>query len=203
MVITAQAGSAGSPARAWIIGGSLFLLAVVLEAGMLIRSDGGLVRSVVLAAAFLVFAYGIRGGGSVTARGPVGTIALTALAISLPAVVLLTPLLLASNVPFGTQAVVTQIVLLVQFMLALTATVRIGRLAVVPRPWNWAPAIVMVALALSVVAQAVATILVTQNVQAVFLVLVGVDEVLRVGALVGLGVLAIVLGDRAGRPNAA
>jgi hypothetical protein len=45
----------------------------------------------------------------------------------------------------------------------------------------------------------VAAIAITQNVQEVFVVLVGVDVIIRVGTLVALGVIAIVLGDRATR----
>lgn len=185
-------------ARVWIVGGSLLLAAVVIGAGVAtVWTGAGVVRELLVAAALLLFAFGFRGAGSITARRPVPTIALTVLAISL----LVSPLLNAILFPLGAAldviAAATQITLVVQFACALIAVMAIGRLAVVPSPFNWAPALALAAITLSGVAQAVAAIAITQNAQEVFVVLIGVDVIIRVGTLVALGVIAIVLGDRA------
>jgi len=191
---------ASNPQRAWFVGGTLLLLAIVAEVGLRTTGGGaGLVRDVMLAAALLVFALGLGGGGSVTARRPLGTAALIALALSVPAVPVLISVIAPSGAPIEVLTLITQLSLLVQVALALIAVAQIGRVAVVPRPWNWAPAWAVAAVGLSAAVQAAASVIVTQNAQAIFLVLVTVDAMIRVSVLLGLGVLAIVLGDRAGR----
>lgn len=200
MMSDTQVEADTTTARVWIVGGSLLLAAVVIGAGVAtVWTGAGVVRELLVAAALLLFAFGFRGAGSITARRPVPTIALTVLAISL----LVSPLLNAILFPLGSSldviAAATQTTLVVQFACALIASIAIGRLAVVPSPFNWAPALALAAVTLSGVVQAVAAIAITQNVQEVFVVLVGVDVIIRIGTLVALGVIAIVLGDRAAR----
>jgi len=190
----------GLTTRAWIIGGSLLLAAAVVgDSAARVWSGTSFVRDLLVAAALLLFAFGFRGAASITARRPVPTIALTVLAISLPISPWLTTILFSWDAPLDLIVALTQATLLVQFAFALIAVMAIGRLEVVPSPFNWAPALALAAITLSAVAQAVAAIAITQNVQEVFVVLVGVDEIIRVGTLVALGVIAIVLGDRATR----
>lgn len=71
--------------RAWFIGGVLLLatvvLGVALQPAVSLIVDGGTIGTTLFSASLLVFAFGIRGSGSVTARRPLGTAALTALAV--------------------------------------------------------------------------------------------------------------------------
>jgi hypothetical protein len=188
--------------RAWMLGGALVLLAVVLEAGSGgLWPDGGLVRTLLLAAALVVFAVGVRGSGSVTGLRPTGTIALCALAATLVVSWVVNATLLPMGAGLDALVVVGQVILVLQFALALIAVERIGRLAVVPRPWNWAPAIVFGIIALLYAVTAIAAVLSRQALELFGYVAVTVNGIASVAALVGLGVLAIVLGDRAGRSS--
>src|SRR6187431_314560 len=68
-----EEGVAARARRAWLVGGVLLIAATVL--GLVLSPIGlGIVGDV-------VFAFGIRGAGSVTARRPLGTTALTVLAV--------------------------------------------------------------------------------------------------------------------------
>ncbi|MBU1251105.1 MAG: hypothetical protein KJ659_01900 [Actinobacteria bacterium] len=186
--------------RAWTVGGALVLLAVVVDAGAGgFLPDGGLVRALLLAAALAVFAVGVRGSGSVTALRPTGTIALCALAATLVVSWVVNATLLPMGGRLDVFVVVGQVILVLQFALALIAVERIGRLAVVPRPWNWAPAIVFGVIALLFAATAIASVMSRQMLEVFGYVAVTVNGIASVAALVVLGVLAIVLGDRAGR----
>ena len=186
--------------RAWTVGGALVLLVVVLDAGAGgFLPDGGLVRALLLAAALVVFAVGVRGSGSVTALRPTGTIALCALAATLVVSWVVNATLLPMGGRLDVFVVVGQVILVLQFALALIAVERIGRLAVVPRPWNWAPAIVFGVIALLFAATAIASVMSRQMLEVFGYVAVTVNGIASVAALVVLGVVAIVLGDRAGR----
>jgi hypothetical protein len=186
--------------RSWTVGGALVLLVVVLESGAGgFWPDGGLVHTLLLAAALVIFAVGVRGSGSVTALRPTGTIALCALAATLVVNGFVNMAFLPMGGQVGALALAGQIILILQFVLALIAVERIGRLGVVPRPWNWAPAIVLGAVALVFLATAIASVMSRQTLELFGYVAVTVNGIVSVGALVALGVLAIVLGDRAGR----
>lgn len=188
--------------RAWTVGGALVLLVVVLDAGAGgFLPDGGLVRALLLAAALVVFAVGVRGSGSVTALRPTGTIALCALAATLVITGVINMAFLPMGGQIGTLVVAGRVILVLQFALALIAVERIGRLAVVPRPWNWAPAIVFGVIALLFAATAIAAVMSRQALEIFGYVAVTVNGTASVAALVALGVLAIVLGDRAGRSS--
>lgn len=190
--------------RAWMVGGSLVLLVVVLDAGAGGSwPDGGLVRTLLLAAALVVFAVGVRGSGSVTGLRPTGTIALCALAATLLVSWVVNATLLPMGGRLDVAVVVGQVILVLQFALALVAVERIGRLAVVPRPWNWAPGIAFGVIALLYAVTAVAAVMSRQALEVFGYVAVTVNGIASVAALVALGVLAIVLGDRAGRASTA
>ncbi|QOD92760.1 hypothetical protein [Chryseoglobus sp. 28M-23] len=190
--------------RAWTLGGSLALVAVVLDASLVGPwFDQGFARTLLLAAALIVFAFGIRGSGSVTGRRPVGTIALCLLALTLVIDWLLGLSLNWSIVPLTVSVAAMQVLLIMQYALALVAAERIGRLAIVPRPWNWAPAIAVGVLALVAALTAVVSVVSRDALMVLALFLGNVGGVIGTAALVGLGVLAIVLGDRAGRGHPA
>ncbi|QTV79015.1 hypothetical protein [Microbacterium sp. NIBRBAC000506063] len=199
------ADAARTRKRTWLVGGILLLIVVLL----------GLVREMVgpylpwwvdrglLAAAFVVFAIGLGRGGSVTGRRMLGTAALVILAVWQ----LLSPLLWRVLTPseyesaLGVLRVLGTAEQALVFALALIAVVQIGRTAVIPGPWNWAPAW---ALAAVVAVQLVsALIAATRGLldHMLVIVFVGVGGVVAVAAQAFLGVLAIVLALRPVRPS--
>lgn len=127
----------------WIWGGGLLAASAVVPwalgpggAGTLTRTLAGLL----FLAAMAVFAFGLRGAGSVVARRGAGMVALLVLGI--------TPLLFSLVAP--TQVDLSDMALLqtlgyvelaVTAAAALVAVVEIARARVVPGPWRWAPAI--------------------------------------------------------------
>lgn len=191
----------------WFIGGVLLLVSVVLSVtvapqGPLLHG-GGTVATLCFAASLLVFAYGVRGSGSVTARRPLGTAALTLLAVW--ALVGVLTDLLGSSASAETLSpavlVFSYVDPYLRFALALIAVIQIGRAAVVPVPWNWAAAWTLAGLT---VPWLVSTIVVaaTREGSAItpLLLLSSVDTLVRVAGAVFLGILAIVLADRSTRP---
>jgi hypothetical protein len=191
--------------RAWFIGGALFLATVIIlttQSGIPVLFGGETLRSALFAAALLVFAIGIRGSGSVTARRPLGTVAL----ILLAAWLLLGSTLNAVFSTFATDAVPGVLLgfgyvdSFVQFALALVAVMQIGRLRVVPTPWNWVPAWALAAVSLSwLVIQLLGLVLGAQGNTLLTLYILNMDSIVRSASVVLLGVLAIVLADRARR----
>lgn len=199
------ADAARARKRTWLVGGILLLIVVLL----------GLVREMVgpylpwwvdrglLAAAFVVFAIGLGRGGSVTGRRMLGTAALVMLAVWQ----LLSPLLWRVLTPseyesaLGVLRVLGTAEQALVFALALIVVVQIGRTAVIPGPWNWAPAW---ALAAVVAVQLVsALIAATRGLldHMLVIVFVGMGGVVAVAAQAFLGVLAIVLALRPVRPS--
>lgn len=79
---------------------------------------------------------------------------------------------------------------LARFAIALVAVVQVGRAGVVPGHWRWAPAFALAAVAFSWVAGEFAP---SALVEGWFFL----DALIRLGAGVFLGVVAIVLGVRA------
>ena len=197
--------------HAWLIGGALLIGSVVVSAPLSPYFGGGILRAALFAAALVVFAFGIRGSGSVTARRPLGTAALVVLA----AWVLLRSV--AWGLPW-VNAVATDVLTdvsyvdsVVQLAAALVAVVQIGRASVVPRPWKWVPAwalgAVVVPSLLGLLLLAVGALQEPQassQSQALTLTMFvsALDGLARTVGPVFLGVLAIVLGDRMGRAPA-
>ncbi len=166
--------------------------------------DQGFVRTLLLAAALVIFAFGIGGSGSITGRKPVGTIALCALALTLVIQWLLGLGMSGSVAPLTVSVAAMQVLYILQFALALLAAERIARLAIVPRPWNWAPAIAVGVFALVSALTAAASVLSRDVLMVLALFFGNVSGVVGAAILVALGVLAIMLGDRVGRePGAA
>ena len=190
--------------RAWLVGGVLVIAATVL--GLVLSPVGvGIVADVVFAAAVLMFAFGIRGAGSITARRPLGTAALTVLAVwtvvgSALMTVLVTggfgfevvtdggsataPFLLASYVDIG-----------IQFVASLIAVVQIGRAGVLPRPWNWAPGWALAAISIPWIIDRMLFVSQPVDAGAWANILGSLEGLVRIGAGIFLGTLAIVLAN--------
>ena len=187
---------------AWVIGGALLIATVVVSTPLSWYFGGGVIKAVLFAAALLVFAFGIRGSGSVTGRRPLGTAALVILA----AWVLIRRV--AWGLPWvnavGTEVLtdVSYVDSVVQLTAALVAVVQIGRAGVVPRPWQWAPAWALGAVVVPSLLGLLLAVGATQGVLGLTMFVSALDGLARTAGPVFLGVLAIVLGDRVGRAQA-
>lgn len=140
---------AGQPTSvtAWVWGGGLLIASALLplvasaslnEVGNLAIVGG--IGIAAFSAALLLFAYGWRSQGSVVARRPLGTTALTVWASvgPLSAVISLAlPAYDAGSAPLFEALYYGE--LLVWLGAGLVAIVAIARAGVVPRPWNRAP----------------------------------------------------------------
>lgn len=188
---------------AWVIGGALLIATVVVSTPLSWYFGGGVIKAVLFAAALLVFAFGIRGSGSVTGRRPLGTAALVVLAAWV----------LIRRVAWGlpwVNAVGTEVLMdvsyvdsVVQLTAALVAVVQIGRAGVIPRPWQWAPAWALGAVVVpSLLGLLLLAVGATQGVLGLTMFVSALDGLARTAGPVFLGVLAIVLGDRVGRAPA-
>lgn len=212
MVPAAPVGARGAAHDArltWLIGGSLLIaravLVLVANGNPVLSFPGaGFVLDALWAAALLVFAFGVRGRGSVVARRPLGIGALVIAA----AVPLVTDGLWAVGDPvaWGRSAafVVANGAPVLSLVALIVATVVIGRAGAVPHRVRWTPLIVLAVSAgaqivMSIVAVSLPDNLVGPDVTAAYLVasLLGTLGVLL------LGILAIVFAPRDGpRPAA-
>ena len=130
----------------WTIGGVGLIGAGV--AGMLQSATPGtpltdtlaLLVDILWAASVLVFAIGSSSHDSVTARRPLGTIALILLALWSPAMRVIG---LFQDPTNPTPIVPWEVTILVPLALSLVAVVQIARAGVVPRRWRWMPAIAL------------------------------------------------------------
>ncbi|MCK8610689.1 hypothetical protein [Agromyces sp. C10] len=189
---------------AWTIGGALLIASTFVAAflGPVLWSvpGGEFLGPVLVAVALLLFAFGFRGAGSVTAGRPLGTVALVLLALwsfADRAVWWLLPLDESTPERFG---FLFAAIPLLRAVLAAVACVQIARAGVVPAPWNWAPCWALVAVILPSLAQALVVAAAPQSAdQAILTLLVSLDGLARAAAAVFLGVLAIVLANRLDR----
>jgi hypothetical protein len=150
-----------------------------------------------LVASIIVFAVGLRRSESVTARRPLGTVALLLLALWL---------LVGNAVLFSAEVTPDQGVILgyidsfVLFTLALIGVIQIARATALPRPWNLAPSIVLGANTVTwLLIQLLAAFLATWPASGpgvIGVVLIIIDTLAQLGGLIALGVIAIVLADR-------
>lgn len=194
--------------RAWILGGVLVLGSAVVstafaETAYLIPG-GQYIGTVVFAAALLVFAFGIRGGGSVTAKRPLGTAALAVLAAWAVLVPILEDVMLSGDYTpdlflFGYVDPIAR------FILAGIVVAQVARARVVPHPWNWAPTWALAAVTVPWLVEQVMAIAMRQgrgqDATSALLLVGSLDSALRIGATLFLGVLAIVLGNRPVAPQ--
>ncbi len=184
---------------AWVWGGGLLAASAVvpLVGGIgVISSTGIWVGRVLFAAALAVFAFGLRGSGSVVARRPLGVTALLVLGIAPLLIDLVTPSQVDESSVWMLQ-VSAYVQLAITAAAALVAVVQIARASIVPNPWRWAPA------------WALAVVAVVYAVPQVIGVAVGFDGsdgialgvVLLANAVLlliplALGILAMLLGTR-------
>jgi len=184
--------------RAWLLGGSLLLASTIVDfvvrPWLFAMPGSGLVGDILYALALLVFAFGLRGQGSITARRPLGTTALVVLAVWSFVHEVVFGLMPIDPSNMGPAQVLGATLSLLQGAIALIAVVQIGRAHAVQRPWNWAPAWALGAVAASTVLQFLVFAGGTES-QEVLGAVVAVDLLARVGGSTFLGVLAIVLAN--------
>lgn len=197
---------------AWTLGGSLLIAHAVLtlvgSGAMWLSFPGaGYVLDVFWAAALVIFAFGIRGSGSVVAKRPVGVAALLVAAI-MPFVI---TAVLAVSTPSTIDAAYdpTLNVTIMESLLALglaalvISCVVIAQAGAMPRRWRWMP---LILVAVGAAPQLIATIAMVsirdpwgQVGVAMALQAFGYLSTL---ATLALGILAIVLAPRdAPRPT--
>jgi hypothetical protein len=186
----------------WALGGALMLGSVVVGTVTSQSFDnlggaGVFAGRLLLVASIIVFAVGLRRSESVTARRPLGTVALLLLALWL---------LVGNAVLFSAEVTPDQGVILgyidsfVLFTLALIGVMQIARATALPRPWNLAPSIVLgVNTVTSLLIQLLAVFLSTWPTSGpgvIGVLLIIIDTIAQLGGLMALGVIAIVLADR-------
>lgn len=136
------------PVVAWLWGGGLLAASAVvpLAAGQgdMLGSGGSafLVWSgrLLFAAAMYVFAFGMRGTGSVVGRQPIGVIALLVLGF-VPLVLDIVISFVATESNIDVLRLLSDVQLAVTAAAALAAAIEIARARIVPGNWRWAPTI--------------------------------------------------------------
>lgn len=193
-----------SPRTAWLVGGSLLIATALLQSASPMLVGAGtwtfgiaIVADVLFAAAMIVFALGLNGGGSVVGSRPLGVTALLVLglwpllmrvvwALIPPVASVSEPLIILSNVS-----------LFVQLAAAIIAVVQIARAGVVPGVARWLP---LVALAFVVLTQGAvsgfAYAAAAQGGQQVLTVAYSFASLALFVSVAGLGVSAIILALR-------
>jgi hypothetical protein len=203
MTDTHSVERAESPApRALFLGGALLLASVVatvvFQPGFYAFTWVGYIPTVLFSAALMIFAFGIRGSGSITAGRPLGTGALAALAVWLVLMDVLPATIgsaLTVTSPLAVLIALNYLKLVVQLALAIIAVVQIARAGVVPAPLAWVPTWVLVACTATWLLSQLAGIVLV-NVSQVAAIFLTLDGATRIGGTIVLGVLAIVLADR-------
>ncbi|MDQ0614968.1 hypothetical protein QF046_002609 [Microbacterium sp. W4I4] len=197
--------------RTWMLGGGLLaasaLLGLALRGLLLPGLPFISLSDLLFSAGAVIFAVGLGRAGSVTARRPLGTAAIIALAAWLLVALPLQQLLLPMEVSFDDPAerggyfqlvnmvgITTEAVSLV---LAVIAVVQIGRAGVVPKPWVWAPlwALGMVVVARTVLSGMLPIPGLAEN-QEALMALFGLAGFLVAASVGFLGVLAMILAVR-------
>jgi hypothetical protein len=197
--------------HSWGVGGALLLGSVAIGLGAT-EATGSfgfaiaviVVQKILLTASIVVFAVGIRADESVTARRPLGTIALLLLAVWL---LVGDTLLFSDYVNPGLALILGYTNSFIQFSVALIGVVQIARAPVVPRPWNLAPAVVLATSTFTwLLLQLVSTFISAWPAggpSAWIVVLIIFDTLASIGGLMVLGLIAIILADRASRQDTA
>ncbi len=203
MVTVDESGKAGMQRRrTWLIGGILLvayaLMTLVGWMGTVLSV--GRLPSVLVSTAFLLFAIGIGRGGSVTARRPLGTSALIALALWHAGAPWLFDLIpdAAYDAPdsFAAAQMLTITGVVLELVLAIIAVTQIGRTGVVPAPWRWAPLWVLIAIIAGQLPQTAALLGSMVTSQDALVTMNALFALINAAGVCFLGVLAIVLGTR-------
>jgi len=207
-MVTVDPGS-GSDAvqrrRTWVLGGALLVASALTR----LAAQGPLASlyravDVLFVAGSLVLVIGLGRAGSVTARRPLGTGAVIALALVLLGAPFAWDALLrdadgyGSGQLIGASVLLTMVQAVVTLMLAIIAVVQIGRAGVIPRPWNWAPLWALgVVVATRLLAMVPLSPLLPDPADAsVALFVTGLLGVINTAAIAFLGIVAIVRGTR-------
>lgn len=204
-MVTVDLGSAARQRRrTWVLGGALLIACALVQ----LAAQGPLAplyraADWLFAAGALVLVIGLGRAGSVTARRPLGTGAVIALAVVQPAAPYLASLLLTGTVPppgaISGYEIFAWAQLTAALMLAIIGATQIGRVGVVPRPWNWAPLWALGAVTLAFLipnAPFWSPLLSSGEDVSGLLALFRAFGLVRPLAVVFLGVVAIVLGVR-------
>lgn len=197
-----HARNAGDARTAWTWGGALLIACAAISVLTLSVMGGPIAvvaswtRIVLFGAALVLFAFGIRGSGSVVARGRVGIVALLVLAVWPFVERLLALIIIPSMENLDFYLAWGYVSLLVQAGAAITAVVMIARAGVLPPQWRWAPlwalvAIVAPQLIIQLVLSAPGT-----SAQDWSGILVGLTQLVNIAAPLSLGILAIALARR-------
>ncbi|MEJ6553519.1 hypothetical protein PQI51_00610 [Microbacterium esteraromaticum] len=202
MIDVTAADTTRSRRRTWMTGGVMFVASALLGLGMV--TVPGLpfsISQLLFHAGAVVFAIGLGRGGSVTGRRPLGTGAIIALAVWSLIMAPVAWMLVNSAAPtdagyLSTAAMVSTADQVVSLVLAIIAAVQIGRIAIVPKPWNWAP---LWALGAIVVAQLIPNLIAAAGSisdQTLLGALFAVISLISASAVAFLGVVALVLALR-------
>lgn len=182
--------------RVWLTGGILLVAWALAGLAMPILAGLPWLTRVLFAAAALVFALGWRGEGSVTARRPLGTIALILLGIW-PWITDLLWVLFPQSVTYVPLSSFTPFSFLwvIELLLAIIVVTQIARAGVVPTPWSWAPLAALAAVVLTQVGMALFAT--TTFDQVALTAAMGIVSFVHAAAVAALGIIAIVLAVRA------
>ena len=186
--------------RPWVVAGALLLVSAFI--GYALENvpglSGYLAGPLLWAASLLILAFT---RDSITARRPLGTIALVVTAV-LPFAIRVLTTALGSAVALDADALRQLVVVgyaqsLLQFAAALVAIVRIGRTGVVPAPWRWAPAWALgVVTAIWIAEQLVGLTVPPGGGIPLIGTIAALGAIARIGSAVVLGALALALGMR-------
>ena len=188
-----------TPVPSWVIGGALLIGSAVLpwalgpEPAMLVTA---VIGRLLFLAAMIVFAFGLRGVGSVVAGRTLGVVALLVLGAA-PLVFGLITLQQVEPSDLGLLQLLGYSELAIEAAAALVAVVEIARARVIPGNWRFAPAIALAVVVLvQVIGQVVGVAAGSAGLEqaAVGLALGGFAAAIL--APVALGIAAIALGAR-------
>ena len=194
--VTARSGK--DSRLAWTIGGSLLLavglLPLALQAAAALVPGIGIFGDVLWAAALAVFAFGVRGAGSVVARRPLGMTALLVAGL-LPLMSSLAWQFLPQEVQGSAWAsLITQTQLVLMLAALLTATVEIGRAQAVPSKLRWLPLIAVIVVAIAFAGAQIIAMQIATLGQQVLSLFIAVTTLVPALALFTVGIAAIVAG---------
>ncbi len=189
------------PVPAWIWGGALLAASAVVPIATRAAAPAGwgaapvVVSTALFAASLVIFAFGLRGEGSVVDRRRLGVVALLVWAV----VPLVVQLATSGPIPEDQISLYTAVSygqLAVTAAAALAAVVTIGRAAVLPPRWRWAPAWGLAVIAVAVVVPQVVAVAMqgrnTQDLIGLFML----TSLLIFAVPLCLGILAMMLGAR-------
>jgi hypothetical protein len=192
---------------AWIVGGGLLILSVVIGYATQYSGTGEVpVRTLAWVAGVLVLALGRP---SVTAHRPLGTAAMVGLGIWVLGWTIASGVLVRAVGGVGGDTtglvVINDIDLAGRFLLALVAVVQVGRIEAVRRPWRWVPAWVLGIIAVEWLVELLLWAVAAETAGPYFAL--GLGGLAQTGGTVVLGLLAIALGagvlrQRGGTPAA-